>query len=168
VEKGGALINSLKYFKHSIIVLGLAVSCAACYPKPVGQASQDGKRLTWAEMNLAQRQDHMRGEILPRAASFFGSWRPERYARVDCSLCHGPGYREGNFAMPTAHLPRLSGELLLGPEFAQQPETTRLKLDRLVPLISDGLGVKPFSVVTRSGFGCYSCHLGPTGAMFGN
>jgi hypothetical protein len=124
--------------------------------------------MTWVEMNLEQRQEHMRREILPLAASFFGSWRPERYAQVDCSLCHGAGYREGNFAMPTDHLPRLSGEVLLGPEFARQPQTTRLKLDRLVPLISDGLGVKPFSVVTRSGFGCYSCHLGPSGAMFGN
>ena len=70
--------------------------------------------------------------------------------------------------MPTAHLPRLSGDLLLGPEFRKHPETTRLKLNRLVPEIADALGLKTFSIVTRTGFGCYSCHLGPTGPMFGN
>jgi hypothetical protein len=166
--RGGALINCLKYFKFSIVVVALALICVGCFPKAVGQASPDGKRLTWAEMSFELRKEHMRREILPRAAAFFGAWRPERFANVDCSLCHGQGYRSGNFNMPTAHLPRLSGELLLGPEFAKLPETTRLKLDRLVPMISEALGLKPFSIVTRTGFGCYSCHLSPTGAMFGN
>ena len=70
--------------------------------------------------------------------------------------------------MPTAHLPRLSGEVFLGPEFEKHPETTRLKLDRLVPMMGEALGLKTFSIITRKGFGCYSCHLGPTGPMFGN
>jgi hypothetical protein len=43
-----------------------------------------------------------------------------------------------------------------------------LKLDRLVPEIAAALGLKSFSIITRTGFGCYSCHLGPTGPMFGN
>jgi len=65
-------------------------------------------------------------------------------------------------------LPRLSGDALLGPEFQKHPQTTRLKLNRLVPEIADALGVKPFSIITRRGFGCYSCHLGPNGPLFGN
>ena len=63
---------------------------------------------------------------------------------------------------------RLSGELLLGTEFEKFPKTTRLKLDRLVPMMSTALGKKKFSLITRRGFGCYSCHLGPDGPMFGN
>jgi hypothetical protein len=43
-----------------------------------------------------------------------------------------------------------------------------LKLDRLVPEMAGALGVKEFSLITRRGFGCYSCHLGPEGPMFGN
>ena len=70
--------------------------------------------------------------------------------------------------MPTTHLPRLSGSVLLGPEFEMHPETTRLKLDQLVPFMATSLGKKTFNVITRRGFGCYSCHLGPTGPMFGN
>ena len=145
-----------------------ALICWGCYPKAVGPMGPEGKQLTWAEMSLMQRKAHMRTEILPRAAALFGAWRPERFGKVDCSLCHGLGALTENFKMPTAELPRLSGELLLGPEFAKYPETTRLKLDRLVPMMSKALGLKPFSIVTRSGFGCYSCHLGPGGAMFGN
>jgi len=139
-----------------------------CYPKPVGPIGPKGSRLTWVEMNLEQRQLHMRTEILPRAAAIFRTWRPERYAEIDCTLCHGPGVDDGNFKMPTVYLPKLSGEALLGPEFKKHPDTTRLKLNRLVPEIAAALGLKSFNIITRRGFGCYSCHLGPTGPMFGN
>jgi hypothetical protein len=110
----------------------------------------------------------MRTEVLPIAADIFRTWRPQRFAAIDCSLCHAEAEVNGNYDMPTANLPRLSGELLLGPEFAREPETTRLKLNRLVPEISAALGLKPFSIITRKGFGCYSCHLGPNGPVFGN
>lgn len=146
----------------------LALMLWSCYPKPVGPAGPDGKKRTWAQMDKEQRKAHMRDAVLPRAASIFRDWRPGRYSSVDCSLCHGQRAAAGIFDMPTDHLPRLSGELLLGPEFEKHPQTTRLKLDRLVPEVSDALGVKSFSLITRRGFGCYSCHLGPSGPMYGN
>ena len=139
-----------------------------CYPKRVGPDGPGGKALTWPDMTFVQRQTHMQQEVLPRAAAIFHSWRPDRYAEADCQLCHGQGVAIWNFYMPTDHLPRLSGDVLLGSEFEKHPETTRLKLNRLVPEMSEALGLKSFSIITRRGFGCYSCHLGPDGAMFGN
>ena len=111
--------------------------CCSSYPKGVGPQGSDGKRLTWADMNLTQRKAHMNREILPRAAELFAAWRPERYAGADCTLCHALKQRPGDFTMPTARLPRLSGTLLLGPEFKKHPDTTRLKLNRLVPMMAD-------------------------------
>ena len=151
-------------FLAAFITSGLA----GCYPKPVGPMGSDGQQLTWPEMSTEQRKAHMSGVVLPQAGGLFRSWRPERFARVDCTLCHGMGSYSENFKMPTDHLPGLSGELLLGPEFEAHPATTRLKLDRLVPMMSEALGLKKFSLITRRGFGCYSCHLGPDGPMFGN
>ena len=125
-------------------------------------------------MNLLRNKDSnekqicMCKKVLPVAADVFGTWQPEWFAQVDCSLCHAQGDTQGVYDMPTPALPRLSGALLLGPEFDRAPETTRLKLDRLVPEMSAALGLKPFSIITRTGVGCYSCHLGPNGAMFGN
>jgi hypothetical protein len=119
-------------------------------------------------MNIEQRKVHMRNVVLPRAWAIFREWRPNRFAAIDCSLCHGDAENTGNFHMPTDHLPRLSGALLLGPERTKYPETTSLKLNRLVPVMADALGVKSFNLITRRGFGCYSCHLGPNGPMFGN
>ena len=156
--------NILLIFLLAFITSGLS----GCYPKPVGPVGANGRRLTWKEMNTEQRKAHMAGVVLPQAAVLFRSWRPERFARVDCTLCHGLGAYTEDFKMPTDHLPRLSGELLLGPEFEAHPDTTRLKLDRLVPMMSEALGLKSFSIITRRGFGCYSCHLGPSGPMFGN
>jgi len=151
------------------VLMGLWILCApgGCYPKGVGPEGPGGKRLTWPQMDEMQRRTHMKEVVLPLAAGVFQSWRPDRYAHADCTLCHGPAVETGNFRMPTDHLPRLSGSVLLGPEFEKYPDTTQLKLDVLVPLMSDALGLKRFNVVTRSGFGCYSCHLGPDGPAFG-
>ena len=134
-----------------------------CYPKGVGPAGPDGKPLAWDRMSLDQRKAHMKNVVMPRAAGVFRAWRPKKYAAADCSLCHGRGAAAGDFDMP-----RLSGDWTLGPEFKKFPDTTRLKLDRLVPLMSEALGKRSFSITTRRGFGCYSCHLGPSGPMFGN
>jgi len=153
----------------AVIFMGLlGMVFYGCYPKRVGPVGPEGKQLTWAEMNPDQRKAYMGKVIVPKAGAVFRSWRPDRYQEINCTLCHGQNALKGNFHMPTDHLPRLSGALLLGPEFEKYPETTRLKLDQLVPTMSEALGLKSFSIVTRSGFGCYSCHLGPDGPMFGN
>jgi hypothetical protein len=161
-------IIHLKKIILIILFALIAPGLLGCYPKPVGPMGPEGQRLTWKEMSTQQRKAHMTRVVLPQAAALFRSWRPERFAKVDCGLCHGLGALTEDFKMPTAHLPRLSGELLLGPEFEAHPDTTRLKLDRLVPMMSEALGLKSFSLITRTGFGCYSCHLGPSGPMFGN
>lgn len=166
--KDGGRLARFRVAVFSLLAVWVAVSLSSCYPKRVGPSGSDGKRLTWTEMNLEERREHMNAVVLPRAAEVFRAWRPERYADADCTLCHGPGAETGDFRMPTGHLPRLSGDLFLGPEFENHRDTTRLKLDRLVPEMASALGRKRFSLVTRSGFGCYSCHLGPDGPLFGN
>jgi len=162
----------MRPFHRQTIAIAVTLICAltawGCYPKAVGPVSENGRRLTWNDMNVDQRKAHMKSAVLPRAAELFQAWRPGRFASPDCGLCHGPDAKTGKYQMPTPHLPRLSGRLLLGPEFEAHPQTTRLKLDRLVPLMAGALGKKPFSIVTRRGFGCYSCHLGPSGPLFGN
>lgn len=144
------------------------LALGSCYPRRVGPMGPSGDRLTWPEMNIEQKKAHMAEAVLPRAAALFRSWRPERFSQVGCTLCHGTGAIAGNYHMPSAHLPRLSGDALLRPEFEKYPDTSRLKLDRLVPMMCEALGLGSFSIITRRGFGCYSCHLGPNGPMFGH
>ncbi len=141
---------------------------SGCYPKPVGPLGPAGKPLTWPQMSKDQRKTHMKTVVIPIAEEIFRTWRPKRFKEIKCSLCHGEGPRSGDFRMPTNHLPLLSGDLLLRPEREKFPKTTQLKLDKLVPEMAAALGVKSFSLITRRGFGCYSCHLGPEGPMYGN
>ena len=148
--------------------IALCMVVWGCYPKRIGPVGVDGHRLTWTDMTIEQRKVHMKKVVLPGVADIFRTWRPERFATVNCSLCHGRGGVIDSFAMPTTRLPRLSGKVLLGPELEIHPDTTRLKLDKLVPFMATALGKRPFNILTRRGFGCYSCHLGPSGPMFGN
>lgn len=153
----------------TFITLTLCVITFSCsYPKPVGPIGEDGKQLTWDMMNTDQRKLHMNNIVMPRAGELFRNWKPEKYSNTSCTLCHDKEKTEINFKMPASHLPVLSGDWTLSPEFKKYPETTKLKLDKLVPLMSDALGKKSFSLITRRGFGCYSCHMGPSGPMFGN
>jgi hypothetical protein len=158
--------------QRRFIFLSLAILCVliiwGCYPKRVGPVGPDGKRLTWEMMNIDQRKMHMQSVVLPRAAELFRSWQPKRFDSVGCTLCHDQGTTTENFQMPASHLPKLSGDWTLKPELQKYPDTTKLKLNRLVPLMSEALGKKSFSIITHRGFGCYSCHLGPSGPMFGN
>jgi hypothetical protein len=140
----------------------------SCLARGIGPPGPDGVLLTWKKMNTEQRKEHMKNVVLPRAGAVFQEWRPGHYTKMDCTLCHRDVENTGNFHMPNKYLPRLSGEVLLGSERMRYPETTELKLNRLVPVMSDVLGVKSFNIVTRRGFGCYSCHLGPDGPMFGH
>lgn len=157
-----------KYIGIVLIMFSASLFCWSCYPKRIGPFGPDGKKLAWEDMNTTQKKTHMNKVVLPVAAELFFSWRPERFAKFNCRLCHGPGVKSDDFKMPTNYLPRLSGDFLLRSEFEKHPKTTRLKLDRLIPMMTDALGVKPFSLITRRGFGCYSCHLGPSGPMYGN
>jgi hypothetical protein len=163
-----ALLARRRVVQGFLLASLAALALGSCSPKRIGPVGPEGRALTWPEMSIEQRKAHMKSVVLPRAAAVFKEWRPERYAKVDCTLCHGTGDYTGNYNMPTHHLPRLSGELLLGPERAKHPDTTTIKLNKLVPEMASALGVKTFSLITRRGFGCYSCHLGPDGPMFGN
>jgi hypothetical protein len=170
VARSAEQIPKTKYKPMLFISLAcfLALALWSCSVKRIGPAGPDGRPLTWSEMNIEQRKVHMKTVVLPSAGAIFQAWRPKRYTTVECTLCHGTGDNTGNYHMPTDHLPRLSGELLLGPERANYPETTELKLNRLVPVMTDALGMNRFNIITRKGFSCYSCHLGPSGPMFGH
>jgi hypothetical protein len=162
-----ALIDRLNLLLRIGLVL-TALTLGSCSPQQVGPIGPSTERLTWPEMSIEQKKEHMANVVLPRAAEVFRTWRPDRFAQVDCTLCHGSGPITGNFHMPSAHLPRLSGEVLLGPELEKDPDTTRFKLNRLVPVMSEALGLSSFNIITQRGFGCYSCHFGPQGPMFGH
>ena len=146
---GASVMNYRKYIGVGLIIVATIVLLWGCYPKRIGPVGPDGKKLAWKDMNTPQRKAHMKKAVLPDAAKLFSSWRPDRFAEVDCTLCHGPGAETDYFRMPTDYLPRLSGDLLLGSEFEKHPQTTRLKLDRLVPMMADALGLKSFSLIKR-------------------
>lgn len=109
-----------KYFTTIILILTAAATLlCGCYPKRVGPLDPEGKQLTWEQMDLSQRKAHMRQKVLPVAADVFGTWQPERFARVDCSLCHVQGETQGIYDMPTAALPPTKRSTAFGTRIRQ-------------------------------------------------
>src|SRR4051795_2010695 len=92
----------------------VAVACAdttASAPPPA-TAAATGKvageqEVAWAEMNKDQRIEYMKAVVVPRMKQAFTAFNPDRYAKMNCTPCHGDSAPDGSFKMPNPKLPVL-------------------------------------------------------------
>ncbi len=118
---------------------------------------------TWATMSKDQKIEHMKEAVMPKMGELFGSFDGDRYAKITCATCHGPGAKEGKFEMPSAALPKLTMPTGDGEPFAEEmkahPEVTKFMMQQVTPEMVKLLpGVEPYDPATQKGFGCFGCH----------
>lgn len=102
---------------------------------------------------------YMKAAVAPKMGGLFHDFDAKMFAKPDCTLCHGPGAKQGNFAMPNPGLPKLpatpEGFKKLKEQKAQVFEFMATKVE---PEMAALLGEQPFDMKTGKGFGCFGCH----------
>jgi hypothetical protein len=123
---------------------------------PSAPAVMQGK--PWAALSRAEKRRVMKEVVQPRMQEVFTRLDPVRYAKVECTLCHRGGAKPGKFQMPNPELRTLDFANKLRAERAEKPVVARFVFKHVVPEMMLALGVSPFDMTTRQGFGCQSCH----------
>ena len=112
----------------------------------------------WADMNGDQKKKHMMSVVVPEMSGVFQGMNAERYAEFNCVTCHGEGAKQGEFAMPSPDLPKLSPNGDFSAEMERSPQVVEFMMKQVVPEMAGALGVEPYSPENQDGLGCYTCH----------
>jgi hypothetical protein len=140
-----------------------AVACAettASAPAPAAASSAPAnKEVAWAEMGKDQRIDYMKTVVVPRMRQVFTAFDPDRYAKMNCTTCHGDSATDGSFKMPNPKLPVLPNS----PEgfkqlAASKPAVMDFMKNEVKPKMAALLGATEWTPETKTGFGCGECH----------
>ena len=106
----------------------------------------------WDSMTTEQRHEYMRVTVMPRISAAFVAFDPHRYAKLDCSTCHGKTGPERGWAMPNP-------DLLLEPSkwnTATTPDAASAT-SRMDAFMAGTVARELSSLVGRPR-GCFACH----------
>jgi hypothetical protein len=120
-----------------------------------GEAPASEQAIAWESMTHEQKAQHMKKVVTPKMAEIFRSFSAEHFAEFNCTTCHGPGAKEGQFEMPSAALPPLTD---FDSAMKEHPEVTKFMAEKVVPEMANALGVAPYNPETHEGLGCFACH----------
>lgn len=118
-----------------------------------GSLPSSDERLAFDDMSMKEQRDYMKEVVVPAMAKTFAGFDADEFDEVNCTTCHGPAARSGDFEMPTKSLPALDAE-----EIEEHPEWTRFMKEEVTPQMAQLLGEPVYNPETHTGFGCYDCH----------
>jgi len=136
---------------------GGGVAAGAASPESATAAAVT-VHIPWVKMNKGQRIDFMVKTVLPKMKAEFQAFDAKRFARMDCSTCHGDGVSDGSFKLPNDKLPKLLEPDLFAKHRKLTPEMTAFMLDKVEPDLAAILEIPTFDPETRKGLSCYNCH----------
>jgi cytochrome c553 len=149
--------------------LALILVLAACGSSSKSSTTPASPAPTaWKDMNLDQRTEFMKREVMPKAKAIFVAFDEKKYKDMDCATCHGDGAADGSFEMPNPKIKPLPGteEAFMAwvSKDAEAARYAKMMSEELVPLMANLLGEKAFDPATHSGdFSCQACHtMAPT------
>lgn len=104
---------------------------------------------TWSdELSMEQKAAFMKAKVAPTMAAVFAQEKD-----FGCQTCHGPDGKD-----PKEFLPQLTFKDGALTAFAEDPETSKFMLEKVVPAMAGVFGMEPYNPETQQGFGCGGCH----------
>jgi cytochrome c553 len=143
--------------------LALLVALAACGSSAKSTTAPAPAPTAWKDMNLEQRTEFMKREVMPKSKAIFVAFDETKYKDMDCATCHGDGAADGSFEMPNPKIKPLPNTPEAFMEWvSKDPEAGRyakMMSEELEPLMANLLGEKQFDPATKTGtFSCEACH----------
>lgn len=131
--------------------LMLVSACHGASSEPVAPGNPPA---TWSkDLTKQEKVAFMKRSVVPAMSPVFQAHDPTRYARFGCITCHGPQNKD-----PHDFLPKRIVKDGVPTAFAEKPEIAKFMAMEVVPKMAGALGVAPFDVKTKEGFGCAGCH----------
>jgi hypothetical protein len=109
----------------------------------------------FASMTGAQKGQFMGQVVLPRMAEVFKGHDAQRYAKFDCSTCHGDNADAVGFHMPN-DLPALPAADPMAQANAHDPAVAKFMAEVVTPTMRELLQAPPSDAA--EGFDCFGCH----------
>jgi hypothetical protein len=127
---------------------------ADAHAKPAPNAPDS--TINWAKMDHAARMAYMKKVVLPTMRPLFTEFDSKKFATVRCSTCHGAGASDDSFKMPNPQIWKLPNSR----EGWSKADTSYMKFMQMTikPKMAALLGMHPFDMKTKTGFGCGNCH----------
>lgn len=125
-----------------------AASSGATPPAPAGFDS----------LSMDKKTEVMMTQVVPKVGKAFKEHDAKKFDKFGCKTCHGDAKTKTKDD-PKKVLPKLvfkDG----GFEKLQKSKPAMMKFmgEKVVPLMAEALGEKPYDPATKQGFGCGGCH----------
>jgi hypothetical protein len=123
-----------------------------------GDAGALPAQVKFDDLSEDQQKAYMKDVVLPKMKATFLTLNPKRYADMNCTTCHGPDAKKGEFEMPNPKLPKLDPKDNFKAHMKHDAEVVKFMMERVVPEMTALLGEEPYDPAKQEGFGCFDCH----------
>jgi len=104
-----------------------------------------------------QKVAYMKAVIVPKMKQVFQDHDAKEFAEFGCGTCHGKPPKDPHEALPK--LTMKGGKMTaFTDKDKKKAAEAKWMMEKVVPEMAAAMGMKPFDMKTKEGFGCGGCH----------
>ncbi len=137
-----------------VLLFSLNSRSSQLHAKSAVYASPDS--INWKGMDHDAKLSYMKQVVMPKMRREFTAFDSVQFGNMKCGVCHGDGVKDGSFKMPNPKIFKLpnsrEGWAKADPKFL------KFMKEVVKPEMASLLGLQPYDMKTKTGFGCGNCH----------